>query len=391
MAGLDRRRLLHGSAILGGMHLSGCAMSPDQGTPDAQPVPPLAPVRAEIDRLSNITVCSRPFRAAGPRLDTERVGDALVVHNYGHGGSGWSLSWGSSAIAVEQAMAGSPREVAVVGCGALGLTSAVLARRAGARVTIYAREPLPDTRSAHATGLWSPDSRVAGDSARLSGFAATWERMARVSFQTHRQYLGQAGDPVAWTDFYVLGNMLGDVAATSPGFFHAGDTIQDLVPRPTLIPRGLSPFPTAYAWRSRWMMFNIAAYGRALMTEFVAAGGEIQRREFHAPGELAGLREKVVINCPGYGARALWGDATVTPVRGQNGWLTAQPEVTYGFVSPTVLMLSRRDGIVVQATDGGDMKGFNDASETPDRAEAITAVNAVAGLCAGFRQPGARA
>jgi hypothetical protein len=139
------------------------------------------------------------------------------------------------------------------------------------------------------------------------------------------------------------------------------------------------------------MMFNIAAYGHALMTEFTAAGGEIQRREFHAPGELAGLREKMVINGPGYAARALWGDTTVTPVRGQNGWLIAQPEVTYNFVSPTVTMVSRRDGIVVQASEGGDMKGFNDDSETPNRAETVQALNAVAGICAGFRQSGTRA
>src|SRR5580658_1276409 len=57
MLGLDRRRLLHGSAIFGGMQLSGCANTPDQGTPGAVEVPPLAPVRANMDRLFNITVC----------------------------------------------------------------------------------------------------------------------------------------------------------------------------------------------------------------------------------------------------------------------------------------------------------------------------------------------
>ncbi|GAA2982047.1 FAD-dependent oxidoreductase [Actinokineospora diospyrosa] len=38
----------------------------------------------------------RPWRAK-PRLATERVGAALVVHNYGHGGMGVSHSWGSAA------------------------------------------------------------------------------------------------------------------------------------------------------------------------------------------------------------------------------------------------------------------------------------------------------
>lgn len=38
----------------------------------------------------------RPVRRSGVRLEVERIGglDATVIHNYGHGGSGWSLSWG---------------------------------------------------------------------------------------------------------------------------------------------------------------------------------------------------------------------------------------------------------------------------------------------------------
>jgi len=53
------------------------------------------------------------------------------------------------------------RDFAVIGCGAIGLTTAVLLARAGARVTIYAKELPPFTRSSWATGAFSPDSRIA--------------------------------------------------------------------------------------------------------------------------------------------------------------------------------------------------------------------------------------
>ena len=57
------------------------------------------------------------------------------------------------------------------------------------------------------------------------------------------------------------------------------------------------------------MQFNIADYAHTLMTDFFTAGGKFVRKEFHAPGELAQLKEKVVINCPGY-ARARTGGRT---------------------------------------------------------------------------------
>ena len=172
--------------------------------PAFAPVPPLAAVKANEHRIIDVTVCLRPFRAEGPRLDVEPLGGKTVVHNYGHGGSGWSLSWGSSTIAVQRAMASSPAEVAVVGCGALGLTSAILAQRAGAKVTIYAKELLPETRSARAIGSWTPDSRIALESRAPANFPALWEEMARTSFKTYRTYLGLPGSPVAFTDRYIV-------------------------------------------------------------------------------------------------------------------------------------------------------------------------------------------
>jgi 2-polyprenyl-6-methoxyphenol hydroxylase-like FAD-dependent oxidoreductase len=66
----------------------------------------------------------------------------------------------ASAIATDKALATGEREIAVLGCGALGLTSALLPQRAGARVTIYAKDLTPNVRSSLATGVRSPDSRI---------------------------------------------------------------------------------------------------------------------------------------------------------------------------------------------------------------------------------------
>ncbi len=46
----------------------------------------------------------RPFRRTGVRLERASLGDGrAVIHNYGHGGCGFTLSWGCAAEAVELA------------------------------------------------------------------------------------------------------------------------------------------------------------------------------------------------------------------------------------------------------------------------------------------------
>lgn len=394
----SRRSLLAG---LGGLGLSsalaGCA------TPIAAPVSPgvgfsprrFAPILMTPERIIRISVCSRPFRASGPRLDVEAIGDARVVHNYGHGGSGWSLSWGSSGIAARKAMAlageagGSPT-IAVVGCGALGLTSALQLQRLGARVVIYAKERAAFTRSMRATGSWTPDSRIA-DADRISPeFAAQWEQMARDTYAAHQTYLGTEGDPVEFRDRYMLSG--GDLPGTAPQpqieavpgiadirFATFNGRLAGLAPRSYEIPASASPFAVSEARMASSMQFNVTALAHRLETEFLINGGRIETRSFNTAGELAALPEKIVVNCTGYGARALFNDAEMTPVRGQIAWLAPQPEVDYGLHFRGVTVLSRPDGIVVQYTRS-DMSGVGVENETPDRAEAEATIGLVAPL-----------
>jgi len=382
--GLDRRGLVLGSAGLGALSLGGCAtLAEPARTRGGVYTPQIAPVRASMNRVFDITVCLRPFRAAGPRLEAETIGDTVVIHNYGHGGSGWSLSWGSGTLAVRMAMAQSPKTVAVIGCGAIGLTAALLAQEAGAKVTIYARDLLPDTRSARATGSWTPDSRIALTKAAGPAFAERWEEMARISHKRFRRYLGLPGTPVEWSDRYTLFDRPpgSEPEPEDPlGFASYGDRIRDLNGRSEALAPGATPFPTPYVRRNASMQFNVADYAHTLMADFLAAGGRFERREFHSPGEFSSLPEKVVINCPGYAARALCKDESITPVRGQITWLIPQPEVNYGVYYNGVGVLSRRDGIVVQAVWGGDMFGYANAQEVVDRAEAEKSVAIVAGL-----------
>ena len=91
---MNRRDLL-GSALA----LTPLAASADLPTAFAPPRP-LAAIRAQPDRIIDISACTRPFRPQGPRIQAERRHGKTIVHHYGHGGSGWSLSWGSAQKAL---------------------------------------------------------------------------------------------------------------------------------------------------------------------------------------------------------------------------------------------------------------------------------------------------
>jgi glycine/D-amino acid oxidase-like deaminating enzyme len=393
---LDRRAFLQSSSAFAGLAslgLTGCtrpAATAAKATAPALPfydaISPIVPIRAHTDRIFRITVCLRPFRAAGPRLEVERLGDKVIVHNYGHGGSGWSLSWGCAAVATEKAMraAEGSQTIAVLGAGAIGLTSATMLQRAGAQVTIYAKERAPYTRSSRATGSWTPDSRIALASAVAPSFAADWESMARASFFYYQSYLGMAGAPIEWTDRYSLEDDPKPGEKAEPpqqhDFLQLRSRIADLTPRWQEMPPGTHPFPTAHVRRSTSMTFNVADYSRQLLNDFLIAGGKIETREFHSPQELTTLPQKVIVNCPGYGGRALWSDESIIPVRGQIAWLIPQEGANYGLQYRGLNMLARRDGIVMQYGKGGEDEGWNDSSEAPDRAFAEEGVNILAEL-----------
>ena len=387
MSQLIRRRDLLGAAgsmlLLGA--LEGCRPATQQPS-DRIDFPRL---RLDTTRTTAITVCTRPFRAEGPRLDVERIGSKTVVHNYGHGGSGWSLSWGSAYEAMERALATGERDVAVIGCGAIGLTSALLLQRGGAQVTIYAKEMPPNVRSSLATGVWSPDSRICLAKNATPAFKQTWEGMARYSYRTYQSLLGLPGDPVEYFDNFFVPEVGSGVTRRNestdgrPPFAQlVPELLSDLGPGRKTYPPGTHPFGERTLQRETWMMFNINAYTRLLISDYLAAGGRMETVEFKSPADLLRLRQRTLVNATGYGARALFGDESVIPVRGQVARTVPQDDIRYGLFHKDVAFVPRRDGFVFQFVGDSDYYGYGDDTTIADPAEAERAIRTIVGLFA---------
>ena len=90
---MNRRDFIYsiaaGSAAL---YLTGCATA--SGTPVE--VRKLTPPKLDGAYLGQRILCYRPLRKGSPNMSIEFLGEQLVGHNYGHGGSGWTLGPGSA-------------------------------------------------------------------------------------------------------------------------------------------------------------------------------------------------------------------------------------------------------------------------------------------------------
>jgi glycine/D-amino acid oxidase-like deaminating enzyme len=90
-----------------------------------------------------------------------------------------------------------------------------------------------------------------------------------------------------------------------------------------------------------------------MMDDIRAAGGNILAREMQNLGEVLALDEPVIFNCTGLGARDLFGDAELIPIRGQLVFMPADERVdycTHGSGEGLLYMFPRADGILLGGT-----------------------------------------
>ena len=326
---LDRRTFAAGSAAL----LSGCATV---GTPRFTDCTPLAPVDADPSRLIRSVAGLRPYRRGGFVVRAEGHGEKRLVHNYGHGGGGITLSWGSSKLATELGLQGHSGPVAVLGCGIMGLSTARLAQEAGFPVTIYTAALPPDTTSNIAGGQFHP-------------FAVFRERFATPEFKAQftraldyswRRFQIMVGDDygVRWLPTYV--------ETDSP----EAKLLESFPPVNRMLRPAEHPFPVDSVLRYDTMYVEVGRYLRQMIRDVQIAGGKIAVREFATPSDIAALPEALVFNCTGLGSRQLFGDEGLQPVRGQLAILEPQPEVRYAYTGSSGYMFPRPDGILLGGT-----------------------------------------
>jgi D-amino-acid oxidase len=331
-------------------------------------VEPRSPSGASVRRLRRVAVVPeriirrvaglRPFRPSGFVVRGESLGDKLLVHNYGHGGAGVTLSWGTAELAADLVReSGRIGSAAVVGCGAVGLSMARTLQGRGFDVTIYAKELPPGTTSSVAGAMWYP-AYIVDRARRTPAWDAQFERAQRLS---HRGFQDLVGEDygVSWREVYFL--------SESPDAQLSDWGLPELYPQRRVLAPSENPFPARRVVADNLMFIEPPTYLRALMRDLHLAGGRIVVRDFAAPEELSRLPQPVVVNCTGLGARELFGDRELTPIKGQLTVLLPQPEVDYATVTEDLYMFPRRDGILLGGTHERGVESLEPDLEAENR------------------------
>lgn len=340
--------------VRAGLGAAGLAL-PGCGTRHPAAAPPLTRAlsrspfvrpRIQADQIIRTVVGLRPYRPSGFVVRAERIGDKLVVHNYGHGGGGITLSWGSSALAVREAAGATDRRAAVVGAGIMGLTTARLLQDRGWAVTIYSAALPPLTTSNIAGGQWAPTS-VFEENRSTPAFQAQFKEAARLAHHAFGSLVG-GGYGVSWIENYFL-----HARHTPPAETFYLRELPDLFPSLAELGPGEHPFSSPFVYRFVSMLIEPGVFLRRVLSDVREAGGRVVVREFRDRADVLSLEEPVIFNCTGLGAAALFGDDQLVPVRGQLAFLPPDDRLDYltvGGGDGVLYMFPRSDGILLGGT-----------------------------------------
>jgi D-amino-acid oxidase len=221
-------------------------------------------------------------------------------------------------------MSDRPDRIVVVGAGVVGLSVALRLLEAGHRVDVLARDLPLETTSSVAAALWYPYLALPQDKVTAWGRAA-YDEFARLA--------DQGADGVTMR----RGTELLSESTPDPWWVGAVPALERVAPRA----------PYADSWSFVAPVIDMPRYLTWLDRQVKGAGGTVTRMALPALPDAP-----LVVNCSGLGSRALAGDPTTTPVRGQvvvveqwglEEWWLAEDGPTY--------VIPRTSDVVLGGTD----------------------------------------
>jgi D-amino-acid oxidase len=281
----------------------------------------LTPPLVSPEHCKEKITCIRAHRERIFQICSQEESGKLIIHNYGHGGAGWTFLFGAVNEALrifERHMAFvkgfSKQKIVVVGAGCYGLLTAVMLARKGFGVRIIARETegIPSTKAA---GFFFPRHRKCSNEEEI----AIFKRLGQESYNTYLQII-QGAHPFLEQGAKLLSAYYGlDI---DPGF---GSYIsQGLLDGPVKVLVDFNKGKQYEMYEYRTIFIDTQKLLDELWCQVKALGVELRLQEIQSFEEL---EESMVFNCAGMGAKKLAHDDRIIPVQGHLITLKNQPSI----------------------------------------------------------------
>lgn len=303
------------------------------------------------EEIIGINTGIRPYRKSGVRIEKEWMRDKLIIHNYGYGGSGLTLAFGGSAEVLKliRSPNGTPKKVAVLGAGVVGLATAYDLLTAGYSVSIYADNWIPNLTSNVAGGIWTPlnypaDLDTAKKAFHYHLLKVSEERFLK-SADSEPEFEGVKLMPY----YRIKGNCKGQI----PG------------ERVTL------HFSNGHC-KEGYKVDRIAIDGKIFMEDLFAKvsekGAAFHEVCFKSRQQIYELEEEIVINCLSIGSREIFNDPDFIPVKGTLIYFKPLDGFDYFLCEPRDSLISFylvpwNDRIIL----GGSFEFANESLETDNQ------------------------
>lgn len=269
-------------------------------------IPDLSP-----NKITRYSTGIRPCRTSGIRLEAEQRNNKLIIHDYGHGGSGISLSWGCAleAIRIMQQHTSDHKPIAIIGAGVIGLSTAHLLKDQGYDVTVYSHDFVPFTTSNKAAGLWSPN---------FGSNLADKEQYYRIYNFSYAKFYDLSTDPnPLFNGVFQLPRYSEKPEYKATDALPENCVVVDLNGTQKVCKKIIT------------YIFDLNIYLQDLFEKAQKKHIAFVHKDFESVDDLAALPESIIFNCTGLGSRELFNDTELYGTKGHIVIYEAQPEMDY--------------------------------------------------------------
>ncbi|MCA9295969.1 MAG: FAD-binding oxidoreductase [Phycisphaerales bacterium] len=262
-------------------------------------------------------------------METDTTGSTPqhIVHHYGHGGCGFTISFGTAEVVAdrvdrlcaEASTSGrSTVPIAVLGAGVVGLTTAWTLQQRGHTVRLYAEHEASEATSRLAGALWLPTG-IDVDESRASADGLDDPTPSFTSMLHRSLEILDSLDPERWA-IRTLPVYEPAGAPYEARYFDNGTVAPPVPVDPFPVPGSVGP---GRMFRTRFL--ETPRFLRTLRDDVSHAGASFITRRFESRNDVRGLEESIIVNCLGLGSARVFDDDAMYSARGVLVHLRPQP------------------------------------------------------------------